>query len=79
MQAHIRAGPLIQMDETPVQVLGELGRKNTTKSFMWVMRGGDPKKPVLLYQYHRNRNKEVPELYLTGYQGYLQADAFSCV
>ncbi|HIC23548.1 MAG TPA: IS66 family transposase [Planctomycetes bacterium] len=76
MQAHIRAGPMIQMDETPVQVLGELGRENTTKSFMWVMRGGDPEAPVLLYQYHRNRSKEVPQLYLTGYEGHLQTDGF---
>ena len=26
----------LHIDETPIQVLGELGRKNTTDSYMWV-------------------------------------------
>jgi len=30
----IRAGPVVQMDETPVQVLKEPGGENTTRSFM---------------------------------------------
>jgi transposase IS66 family protein len=34
----IRGGPLIQMDETPVQVLDEPGRPNTRKSYMLSMR-----------------------------------------
>jgi len=76
MQAHIRAGPMIQMDETHVQVLGEHEREDTTKSWMWVMRGGDPEHPVLLYQYHPSRGKDIPPLYLEGYHGYLHTDAY---
>ena len=72
----IRAGPLVQMDETPVQVLNEAGRSNTGKSYMWVMRGGDPEKPVLVYRYHPSRGKEIPKLYLSGYQGELQTDGY---
>lgn len=34
MHREIRAGPLIQMDETTVQVMNEVGRKNTSKSYM---------------------------------------------
>ena len=58
---------MIQMDETHVQVLGERERENTTKSWMWVMRGGDPEHPALLYQYHPSRGKEIPPLYLEEY------------
>ncbi len=49
LQDDIRSGPLINIDETPVQVLKEPGRSNTSKSYMWVYRGGDPDKPVLIY------------------------------
>ncbi len=37
----IRSGPLVNMDETHIQVLNEPGRSNTSKSYMWVFRGGD--------------------------------------
>ncbi|MBO6292487.1 MAG: transposase, partial [Selenomonas sp.] len=33
--------PIIHADETPVQVLGEKGRKNKTKSYMWVFTNGE--------------------------------------
>jgi len=77
MHREVRAGPLIQMDETTVQVMGESGRANTSKSYMWVIRGGDPRHPVLLYQYHRSRSAEVPLAYLKGYEGYLQTDGYA--
>jgi transposase len=77
MHREARAGPLIQMDETPVQVMGESGRSNTSKSYMWVIRGGPPRHPVLLYQYHRTRSPKVPLAYLKDYQGYLQTDGYS--
>ena len=73
----IRGGPIINMDETPVQVLKEPGRKNTAKSYMWVARGGPPEKPALRYQYHPTRAGHVPSDYLAGYEGYLQTDGYS--
>jgi transposase len=39
LREELRVGPLINADETPVQVLNEPGRENTTKSYMWVFRG----------------------------------------
>lgn len=77
MQREVQAGPLIQMDETPVQVMGESGRANTAKSYMWVIRGGPRGHPVLLYQYHPTRSAEVPLGYLKGYEGYFQTDGYS--
>ncbi len=73
----LHAGPLINVDETPVQVLNEPGRANTTKSYMWVFRGGLPEKPVLIYRYSPTRSGEVAREVLQGYRGYCQTDAFS--
>ncbi len=72
----IRSGPLIGMDETTVQVLQEPGRSNTSKSYMWVFRGGDPDQTALIYQYHPTRSGEVPRNFIKGYQGYIQADGY---
>lgn len=76
MKTRIRSGPMIQMDETTVQVLDEPGKENAAKSYMWVARGGDPDHPLLLYQYHRGRSKQIPLEYLDGYSGYLQTDGY---
>jgi transposase len=73
----LHAGPLINIDETPVQVLKEPGRANTTKSYMWVFRGGQPDKPAIIYRYSPTRSGEVAREVLQGYRGYCQTDAFS--
>ena len=72
----IREGPLIRMDETPLQVLGEDGRANTSKSYMWLSLGGASNAPVCLYEYHRSRGREYPHHLLADYQGYVQADGW---
>ncbi len=77
MRKEIRAGPVINMDETPVQVLGEPGRSNTSKSFMWVCRGGPPGKPAVIFQYEPTRSGKVPRDILDGYSGYLQTDGYA--
>jgi len=73
----LHSGPLINIDETPLQVLKEAGRANTTKSYMWVFRGGPPEKPVIVYRYSPTRSGEIPKEVLQGYRGYCQTDAFS--
>jgi transposase len=77
LHKEIRSGPLINIDETPLQVLNEAGRANTSKSYMWVYRGGDPQKPILIYQYQPTRSGQVPLKFLDGYRGYVQSDAYS--
>ncbi|NIT40033.1 MAG: transposase, partial [Gammaproteobacteria bacterium] len=59
LQDEIRGGPLIGIDESPLQVLNEAGRHNTSKSYMWVYRGGQLDHPILLYQYYRTRSGRV--------------------
>ena len=73
----IRSGPIVGIDETPLQVLNEPGRENTTKSYMWVFRGGDPDRPTLVYQYHPTRSGKIPLAFLKGYQGFVQTDGYN--
>jgi transposase len=69
LREQIRSGPLIGIDESPLQVLKEAGRKNTSKSYMWVYRGGPPDRPVLLYDYQRSRSGKTALEFLTDYKG----------
>jgi transposase len=77
LQQEIRSGPLINIDESPLQVLKEPGRSNTTKSFMWVFCGGPLSRPMVLYQYHPTRSGQLALGLLDGYQGYIQSDGYS--
>ncbi len=73
----IRSGPLIQMDETRVQVLDEPGRAATKNSYMWLFRGGLPERPCLICQYHPSRSGSVAKQFLDDYQGYVQTDGYA--
>ena len=77
LKQEIRSGPLINIDESPLQVLNEPGRRNTSKSYMWVFRGGGPDRPVLLYQYHRSRSGRAALAFLDDYHGFIQSDDFT--
>jgi len=77
LQHEIRGGPLINVDETTLQVLKEPGRRDTSKSYMWLYRGGAPDKPALVYQYAPSRSGQVAEDFIGDYQGYVQSDAFA--
>jgi transposase len=85
LKQHLTQGPVLQIDETPVQVLDEPGRANTTKSYMWVYRGGPPGKPVIWFQYAPSRSGEVPVEFLfpegdgppPEHRFYLQTDGYA--
>jgi len=77
MLEEVRSGPLIQMDETTVQVLKELDRPATSKSYMWVTVGYPDNKKIVLYHYYQTRSKDVPLVLLKDYKGYLQTDGYS--
>jgi hypothetical protein len=76
LEAKVRSGPLLQLDETRLQVLEEPGRANTALSFMWVARGGPPEAPVILYHYAPSRGAEVAQQMLGNYEGYVQTDGY---
>lgn len=69
-------GDIIQMDETPVQVLQEPGKTAQSKSYLWLQRGGPPDQPVVLYDYDPGRGAGVPKRLLEGFSGYLQTDGY---
>jgi len=68
----------LHMDETPVQVLNEPGRANTTKSYMWVIASGErSEKPVRIFHYAPGRGGKHARAFLAGYSGYLHTDGYS--
>lgn len=77
MKEDLLKGYLVAMDETHVQVMGEEGRSNTTKSYMFVSRGGPPGKSVIYYEYHPTRNSEIIKEFLGKYGGILFSDGLS--
>jgi transposase len=74
--AMIKTGPVLRMDETPVQVMGEEGREDTQKSYMWLALGGPPDKTVAWYEYHPTHAAYNAKAFLEGYSGYLQTDGY---
>jgi transposase len=76
LQQEIKKGQVINADETPLQVMNEPGRSNTSQSYMWVFRGGQTDNPVVLFNYDPSRSGGVPTSYLSGYQGYVQTDGY---
>ena len=76
MREEILSGPLIHMDETPVQVLKENGKTAQSKSYMWVQKGGKPDHPLILYDYSPSRSGKVPVKLLEDFSGYLMTDGY---
>lgn len=76
LQQEILSGPLINADETTVQVLNEPGKPATSKSYMWVFRGGDPSAPSLYFHYHQSRAGKVAANFLGDYRGVVQTDGY---
>ena len=76
---HARAGPRVHVDDTPVPVLAK-GKTKTGR--LWTMvrddrpfGGNDP--PAAAYFYSPDRSGEHAEMFLAGFSGIMQADAFS--
>lgn len=65
------------MDETPVQVLNELGRTARSQLYMWVQRGGPPDKSTVLFNYESSRSGATASSFLSGYAGALMTDGYT--
>jgi transposase len=77
MREHQLAGDYLQADETRLQVLKETGKVATSDKWMWVIRGGPPAQPVVLFEYDASRSEEVPLRLLEGFEGVLQTDGYA--
>ena len=70
-------GDYLQGDETRMPVLKETGKTAQSDKWMWVIRGGPPGKPAVLFEYDPSRAGSVPVRLLEGFKGVLQADGYS--
>lgn len=73
----ILEGPVVNCDETPIQVLKEPGRTPWNKSFMWVMARSVPGKKAVLFNYYSTRSQQAVEELFATYKGHIQSDAYS--
>jgi transposase len=79
IEAHVMAAERLHGDDTPVPVLA-LGKCDVGRCWVYVrddkpFGGKDP--PAAMFYYSRDRGGGHPQLHLAGYDGILQADAFS--
>ena len=73
----MKKGEFMRMDETSVQVLCEEGRPPESKSYMWVAIGYPARgRPLVLYQYHPSRSRDIPNEFLEDFRGHLQTDGY---
>jgi transposase len=74
----INAYDIASADETVLQVLNEPGRAPTSKSWLWIRRGGPPDKPVVIVDYNPSRAGTVPLELMENYRnGFLIVDAYA--
>ena len=69
--------PIIHADESSMQVLDEVGKKPTSKSYMWLYATGKYSNPIYMYEYQPSRAKRHPKEFLKGFNGFLQTDGYS--
>ena len=67
----------LQADETRLQVLKETGKSAQSDKWMWVIRGGPPDRPAVLFEYDPSRSEAVPLRLLDGFRGTLQTDGYA--
>lgn len=77
LHQQLLASRVLQMDETPIQVLKEPGKTPQSKSYMWVILSGSADPPVVWYDYDPSRGRAVPERLLGDYAGYLVTDGYA--
>jgi len=77
LREHQLSGDYLQADETRVQVLKETGKLATSDSWMWLIRGGPPDQPAVLFEYDASRSAAVPSRLLEGFAGVLQSDGYA--
>ena len=78
LEPHLLTSDYVQGDETRLQVLNEPGMTATGDRWIWVMRGGPPDKPVVMFNYDKSRGGAVAERLLSGFTGrYFQSDGYA--
>lgn len=68
---------VLHADETVMQVLDEVGKKPTSKSYMWLYATGIYSNPIFLYEYQPSRTSKHPKEFLKEFHGFLQTDGYA--
>jgi transposase len=77
LREHQLSCDYLHADETRIQVLKEAGKVATSDKWMWLVRGGPPGRPVVLFHYDASRSEDVPSRLLDGFEGVLQTDGYA--
>ena len=77
MHELLKECPVLQADETPVEVSKD-NRPAGSKSYMWVYRTGKlySEKPMILYEYQTTRKADHPRNFLKDFSGILVTDGY---
>jgi len=75
MQDVFFAYDIAMSDDTGIQVLKEDGRSPSSRSALWIRRGGAPETPVVLLDYNVSKGSAVASSLLEHFKGYLVVDA----
>ena len=75
MANKVRAGPVIQADETSIRLQTKEKKGKTEQAWVWVYVGDDGT-PYTIYDFRRGRGHEGPKAMLAGFTGTLQTDAY---
>jgi len=67
---------VLHMDETPLQVLNEPGKKAQSQSYMWVIATTQASVPVVLFHYSPGRGGDTPKQLLPDFKGALMVDGY---
>lgn len=76
VKAELKNSNCLYIDETPLQVLKEPGRPNSTKSYMWHMRASPGKNPVCYFEYTPGRSAKFLGDWLNDYKGTILTDGW---
>ena len=77
LQDELFAYDIAMSDDTGIQVLKEDGRSPSSRSALWIRRGGPPEHPVVLIDYDISKGAAVATRLLDQFHGYLVVDAAS--
>lgn len=75
MKSRVLASRIIHTDDTQVKLIDRTLRSTRTARFWAYL--GDRRNPYAVYDFTEDRTRDGPTRFLTGFSGYLQADAYS--
>ena len=76
MKAEVLSSQIIWTDDTPVKMQDRNHEKNIREARVWTY-SGDRRHYFTVFDFTESRKRDGPQKFLSGYKGFLQADAFA--